>query len=367
MKKISVYVKGDRNSTAYYRIYQYLDRINGVVCNYHTMMSTKIHNKYMPVSKQPLFIKAGVYLHMYIRMMFCLVKDFIFLPDIIVVHRRVISRYMPVAFKLLLLGMIKRNVKLIWDFDDHIVNSGEVTASTFLFFAKYADTIIVTHEFLKSLVPESYQQKVILLPTTDGDMFHIFQSESINEQRLKIFDEGVFTLVWVATSGNLKHLEQIISVLDNAANRLIKEKSKELHLKVICDAPLIHNCKYLTVNNIEWTRERAIEGMKNAHVGIMPLQDNIFARGKGGFKLVQYLSIGLPCIGSDVGFNKHVISSDCGFLVNSNKQTGWIDSIVKLCDKKIWEKYSEHAFEHWEKTFSYTKNLLYWSNLLNRN
>ena len=65
MKKVSVYVKGDRNSTAYYRIYQYLDNIDGIQCKYRMMMSPTVHNRYMPISKQPIFVKVLVYIHIY--------------------------------------------------------------------------------------------------------------------------------------------------------------------------------------------------------------------------------------------------------------------------------------------------------------
>lgn len=364
MKKVSVYVKGDRNSPAYYRIYQYLDKIEGFDFQYHIMMSERVQKKYMPVSKQSIFKKVWVYIHIYYRMLFCLIKDFFCLPDILIVQRRIISRYMPFSFRFLLLGILRRHVPLIWDFDDHIMENGEVSFTTFQLYAKYASQIIVTQDYLKELIPAEYQNKVNILPTTDGDMYKIFLSNNINMGRIEILKAGIVNLVWVATSVNLKYLEGIIAELDRAALFLKERQNRVLHLKVICDAPLLFNCKWLKVENIKWTREAAIKGMEKSHIGIMPLEDTIFTRGKGGFKLVQYLSIGLPCIGSDVGFNANVISPDCGCLIDIKQPYSWKDAIIQLSDLSVWERYSQNAFKRWNMKFSYVDNLLFWKHIL---
>lgn len=359
-----MYVKGDRNSPAYYRIYQYFDKIENIDFCYHTMMSIKMQNRYMPISQQPIFIKIWVYMHIYFRMLFSLLKDFFCLPDVLIVHRRIISKYMPFSFRFLLGRMVRRGVPLFWDFDDHIIDNGEVSHSTFNLYAKYATRITVTHKYLKELIPMECQNKVHILPTTDGDMYKIFQSEDINRKRIESLDKGIVNLVWVATSVNLKYLEGIIGELDRTARVLKEQRNKALHLKVICNAPLLAKCSWLKVENIKWTREAAITGMKESHIGIMPLEDTAFTRGKGGFKLVQYLSIGLPCIGSNVGFNRKIITCDCGFLIETGYSIGWKDAILQLSDITVWEEYSQNAFKRWNAEFSYLDNLSFWKQLL---
>ena len=362
--KVSIYVKGDRNSTAYYRIYQYLDRIEGIKCRYHLMMAPSIHNRFMPIFKQNLLVKSIVYIHVYFRMLWALINDLLDKPDAIVVHKRIISRYMPLSYKWLVLLILKRNVQLIWDFDDHILNNKEVTVSTFNFFSQHANAIIVTHDYLKSLILEQYQPKVHILPTTDGDMYEMYRSEDLNAHRIHLLNEGCIYLVWVATSVNLKHLESIIDELDNAAFVLAKDWGKHLSLKVVCDAPLLHKCQHLKVENIKWTRKDAVMAMKDSHIGIMPLDDSIFSKGKGGFKLVQYLSIGLPCIGTNVGYNKQVISENCGYLIDYDKPEGWTDAILKLVNPSNWQQLSRNAYLQWETNFSYDRNLAFWRDLL---
>lgn len=360
MKTVSVYVKGDRNSTAYYRIYQYLDHIRNVGYRYNIMYPLWVQRNFMPVTKQNKLLQIIIYLVSLIKMINCLIYDAFKKPDIIIVHKRIISRYMPYVCQLLILFCHKRGCKIIWDFDDHIVKGKEMTQSTFDFFVKLCDTIIVTHEYLRSLIPNIYQDKVIIMPTTDGDMYKIFNKNNLTEERLQSFDKEI-RMVWVATSSNLKNLLPVLPFLDEAAQKL-KEKNKNLILKVICDKPVNYDSTSLIIENIKWKRDVAIQGMRESHIGIMPLSNTIYNKGKGGFKLVQYISIGLPCIGSNVGFNEHVISSECGFLVDNSND--WINAIIDLSDKRKWCKCSELAYHHWCNEFSYDKNLEIWSSLI---
>lgn len=362
MKKISVYVKGDRNSTDYYRIYQYLDKLDNkdYKCVYHVQMDGKSYQKWMPVSNKPIYIKIVVYLSIYFRRLFDLMRDWLNPPQILVLHRGLIGRYVPYSFRFLLKRITARGTRLIWDYDDHIIANGEVPQAVFNECAELASHILVTHDFLKALLPPSCQHKAIIIPTTDGDMYPLYSKE-LNKTRLEQLRKNVI-LVWVATKRNLRFLKPVMPALDKAARTLMELDGRKLKLKVICNAPLEGEYENIIVENIPWTRERAIHGMMESHIGIMPLIDSEITRGKGGFKLIQYLSIGLPCIGSDVGYNKTVISSECGSLVKDER--GWEDAIMRFSNLSLWQIYSESAFRHWNENFSFEKNLYTWKQII---
>ena len=360
MKRVSVYVKGDRNSTAYYRIYQYIDNIAGVDSTYRMMMSPRVHNRYMPISKQPIWVKVLVYLHIYLRMLLALLRDTISSTDVVVIHRRVISRFMPWSYRALLRLIKCRGAKIVWDFDDNILESGEVSKSTFEFYSEISDVIIVTHDFLKDMVSSEFQSKVHIMPTTDGDMYQSFVQGDVNATRLASIDSKL-KLVWVATSSNLCYLSGIMAELDAVAEQL-SLRGTALTLQVVCNEPINYSCKHLQVENIKWTRDVAIDSMKRGHIGLMPLSDNAFTKGKGGFKLVQYMSIGLPCIGSNVGYNAYVLSDDAGLLVD--ERFGWQEAILKLSDRDVWAQYSINAYNKWQRDFSYVDNLKQWQTIV---
>src|SRR5699024_7940934 len=123
-----------------------------------------------------------------------------------------------------------------WDFDDDIVESGEISKAQADLLEKYSKRIIVTSEFLKSKIKKEYQQKVILLPTTDGDM-QDYNEDKLLELRMSTFRREV-RLVWVATSGNIPNLIKIIPTLDVAAKATKDVLKKRLKLIVVCNSPL---------------------------------------------------------------------------------------------------------------------------------
>jgi glycosyltransferase involved in cell wall biosynthesis len=64
-------------------------------------------------------------------------------------------------------------------------------------------------------------------------------------------------------------------------------------------------------------------------IGIMPLPDTDFARMKGGYKLLQYFSAGIPCVASPVGINQTIVKpGENGFLASNHDE--WYNILEKL-------------------------------------
>ncbi len=78
-----------------------------------------------------------------------------------------------------------------------------------------------------------------------------------------------------------------------------------------------------------WSEETEVTDMMEFDVGIMPLPDIPWARGKCAFKLVQYMACGLPVVASPVGMNNNVVQHDRnGFLASSQEE--WLQALVTL-------------------------------------
>tara|TARA_R100000750_G_scaffold32474_1_gene20768 strand:- start:62 stop:517 length:456 start_codon:yes stop_codon:yes gene_type:complete len=81
--------------------------------------------------------------------------------------------------------------------------------------------------------------------------------------------------------------------------------------------------------SIPWTEESECELLAGMDIGIMPLTDGPWERGKCGYKLVQYMAAGLPVVASPVGANAQiVIQGKTGFLADS--ATAWAESLEVL-------------------------------------
>lgn len=363
---ISVYIRCDILSpSSYYRVLQFTRvmktgfRINQLSPLFFYKFYLDSKRKWYFSFVQVLFFLVG-----YIRSIFFLLRDCLNIPDYIIVSREIMPRYLlfPLAF---LLKRVSKYSTVIWDFDDHILLGKEISQIEFNILSKYSKTIIVTNNYLKNTISSQYQSKVILMPTTDGDLRH-YNIENVIDERIKLLN-SLISIVWIATAANLPHLRCVIPALEETAKWLFKTSQKKLVLNVVSSSFPKYTCKYLEINEILWSRQTAIDEMLKAHIGIMPLKNNAYTKGKGGFKLIQYMAVGLPVIASNVGFNEEVVDESLGFLVDDIYSIpAWKNAILSiLSDDNIYRNYSNAAYNKWINSFSYEKNLNKWCALLN--
>ncbi len=106
--------------------------------------------------------------------------------------------------------------------------------------------------------------------------------------------------------------------------------------------------------------------MKMAHIGIMPLFLNEITKGKGGFKLIQYLSIGLPVIGSAVGINNDIITPENGMIIDNYHSSKWEEALEEIAfNSNNYKRLSKGAYNHWNKYYSYSSNQEIWNKIIN--
>ncbi|RGW09480.1 glycosyltransferase [Enterococcus asini] len=251
-----------------------------------------------------------------------------------------------------LLGFNLHNRELIWDFDDDIIRSNEISNFQKKLIFKRVSKIIVTQKNLAQTLPHHLQNKIIMLPTTDKMLINR-DFNNITEKRKLILNKGQLNIVWVGTSYNLPNLQIVCEDLENSAKELSK-RNINVTFFVISNKPLYYEFANINLENITWKREIVKDYFERSHIGLMPLVNNQYNRGKGGFKLIQYLSSGIVTFGSDVGMNGEIITNNTGFISNDS----WANKIVEIASSPdYWEKLSRSAFSRYETKFSYKRNL----------
>lgn len=362
-RRISVYSQGGVTSaTLFYRLYQYFQRMNVDVL-YNKQIPDQLYDRVMPLSNKSIWTKSGLFVLIFLRINFFLIRDIICRPDFVIVSRTLLNRWYPMYFNSLLNIIKYRGCTIIWDFDDNITIR-EIKPKQFLSLSRMASKIIIASPYLKELVHTDFRSKIVLLPTTDGTLNPKYNNE-IQENRKQNFKKHI-NLLWVGTATGLKNVELILPRLDSAAE-LINKLGKDTILTIVSNGKIEYKTKYLKINNVKWTRNVAENAFIEGHIGLMPLQDSEFRRGKGGFKLIQYLSIGLPSLASNIGINADILSKGGGTLVKDIFSDSWEKEIVRFAfDLEYWEKNSIQAVDNYICNYNFETNLTRWKAIINK-
>lgn len=364
MKKISIYIRAkDVSPSGYYRILQYTHRLKGKYL-VHNVLPPSYYRWYLAVKHKvwlPLLLDAFTYLLMYVRCIFFLLSDCVNKMDVVIVSRGLLPKYFLFPIPGLFRKLLCRSGKLIWDFDDDILLSGEISKHEYGFLCRNSNSIFVTHSYLAGRIDGEYSDKVTVLPTTDGD-FSSINIQALLAERKKTFERELI-LVWTGSAVNLVHLEAAIPALDACASIYREKYGRTIALNVCSSAPLVCSTRHLVVNNVAWSREKAVEVIKYSHIGIMPLLPSQYSLGKGGFKLIQYMAAGLPVIGSDVGFNQSIIKNKNGCLIHDmGNQAEWMDALSLFgVDFRSYNDAAIGSLFEWEKHYPAKNNLEIWS------
>ncbi len=229
----------------------------------------------------------------------------LFNADIILLHKKLFNR-----LELRVLKAIRK--KIIFDFDDAIMytdarrnlpDSGKFTAR-FRGIMEITDIAVAGNEYLAKEAGKYCRRVEILTTPVDVKKYSPGRPDG---------RDGV-VIGWIGMRGNLFYLEALKPVFRNLAG-----KFPNISLSVICsDFPEFEGIK---VKKRKWSVEDELAHLRELDIGLMPLTDDIWSRGKCGFKILQYFSVGVPVVASPVGINCDIIKHGVnGFLASSNEE-----------------------------------------------
>jgi len=129
-----------------------------------------------------------------------------------------------------------------------------------------------------------------------------------------------FTLGWIGSPSTSPYLQQLVDPLQQLAC------DRPVRLLVVGGAaPVIDGVEVI---ELPWSLQQEVPLIQQFDLGVMPLPDTLWARGKCAYKLVQCMACGIPVVASPVGANVDVVPPECGLLADSTEE--WLASLRYL-------------------------------------
>ncbi len=222
----------------------------------------------------------------------------------------------------------RSRAKIIFDFDDAIWLQNVSDANKKLSFLKDAEktgTIIkLSHlvfagnQYLSDYASR-FNSNIVIVPTTIDTAQYLPSQNGREHQQVCIGWSGSFSTI--------QHFALAIPPL-----RRIKDKyGDKVKFKIIGDAN--YYCKELETQGVAWVASTELKDLSEIDIGVMPLPDDEWAKGKCGLKGLQYMALGIPTLMSPVGVNSEIIQHGVnGYLPASEDE--WVEDISKLIESK---------------------------------
>jgi glycosyltransferase involved in cell wall biosynthesis len=213
-------------------------------------------------------------------------------------------------------------VPMIFDFDDAIFVSYRSPSNGYLSYLKFASktkTIcrIASHVMVGNPYLADYarqvNERVTVIPTTiDTEKYRV------PERKKK---DGPVVIGWTGSYSTVQHLDTMRGALQKLAEK------ETFRLRVI--GTPAYECPPVEVEAMKWRAETELEDLSEIDIGMMPLPDDRWSKGKCGLKALQFMALGIPTICSPVGVNTDIIQDDQnGFIAATEDE--WVEKLTRL-------------------------------------
>lgn len=281
--------------------------------------------------------------------------------DLILIEYEIFPFFPPV-FEYLLKN---RGIKYIVDYDDAIFHKYDMHKNKIVqAFLKnkiarviqYADQVIVCNAYLE-IYAHKYNQRTFRLPTVV--LMENYKKKMDSFQK-KEYD--TFVIGWIGSRTTSTYILDIMPVM-----KKIVAKYPNIRFDLVGFDKTLLTQKQIDdthINVITWTEVDEINNILAFDIGIMPLDNTPWSKGKCGFKLIQYMSCKKPVVASPVGVNVDIVKEDVnGFLVNSESE--WFTAFEKLyLDKDMREKMAINNFHKIKTEYNNVINCKKYSELI---
>lgn len=168
-----------------------------------------------------------------------------------------------------------------------------------------------------------------------------------SRQPLRVHESAdVVTVGWIGSQTTSEYLKPLLPVF-----AALNDRSLRARLVLVGADPAL---RAEWIEHRSWSRAREAADLASFDIGIMPLPDTDWARGKCGYKILQYFSAGVCAIASPVGVTRDLIGDDRGLMASSDQE--WRSALEALVNDAARRRESGAAARTFvEREFSYDR------------
>jgi len=229
----------------------------------------------------------------------------------------------------------RSGVPMVFDFDDAVFVSYRSPTNGYLSYLKFASKtrsicrmsahVMAGNPYLAEYARQ-VNPNVTIVPTT------------IDTEKYKVIERSVEPktpiIGWTGSFSTVQHLDTLRSALHRLA------KQVPFRLRVI--GTPTYKLDGVDVEAMPWKAATEVKDLGDIDVGIMPLPDDSWSKGKCGLKALQFMASGIPTVCSPVGVNKEIIhDGENGFIADSDEE--WIEKLSRLLHSPDLRRQLGHA------------------------
>jgi glycosyltransferase involved in cell wall biosynthesis len=218
--------------------------------------------------------------------------------------------------------LIKRaRIPMVFDFDDAIFVSYRSPSNGYLSYLKFAaktkticrmaSHVMVGNPYLAEYARQ-FNPRVTMIPTTIDT----------GKYTLQVKEPAVVPVIgWTGSFSTVQHLDTLAGALQKLAKR------DRFRLRVIGTPE--YRLEGVEVEAVFWRSETEVDDLRQIDIGVMPLPDDAWSKGKCGLKALQFMALGVPTVCSPVGVNTDIIQDgENGFIAGTEDE--WVEKLSQL-------------------------------------